>query len=769
MIEWMICLLNMTFTAGCTVLLVLVLRLLLRKLPKGYSYALWFIVLFRFLCPVSIPSPFSLLPVYPEPMQQEIVYEKTPEIESGVIWVDRAVNQVLDKNLSVEGRETTSVNPIQIALFVLGTIWQAGALALFLYYMIGFLRLRRRLATAVRVEKGIYESNQISGAFVVGIFRPYVYLPTGLDEESRRYIRKHEMVHIRRRDYLVKLLGLCVVMIHWFNPFSWVTFRLLCRDMEMSCDEQVLKELGQGEKKTYSLALLHAAKQRSGLLLPPAFGESHTRSRIKNVLNYRKPGFWITAFAIVAVAAAGAGLMTDPVVQKNVEETGNEIVSIIGGADGPTSLFIAGKTGDGGQPALDHMPDTSWLVETNIPAAYPGEEREGKLVLDYAREDMVMFHGDFGLFAFSREGNQWNLTMHVTAEDFPDLDKVAELWAADYGEWRSQDSIHIEDKLVGTGDFFFFRGAFLEEGWQDIAAKKLADGSIAILGGYTSGDTIRLIDLFYGYYHPEEQIFHQVYLFGGNRETIVNPKGDMNEQRYLFSRDGADYYVRTPKALLEFEKKEGMERHAYHFPYGRLELIRYQGEAETVLDDRMCMQGQIEHQKVIVAGDRIVYTGAESADMASFKHPGLVSVAMDGGDRRVAELPYNVYHGLSYDGGYLYYQGWTNDGALPRPLYRMTPDFEEQEFLADVDGSLMTVKDGGIVYVYNWNNRQVEVFGAESKGTMWRFDRPGEDARHHQVETERIADVMSVKLKALEEPYGTEEYQLYVPLGNLKD
>ncbi len=150
----MIRLRNMTFTAGCTVLLVLILRLLFRKLPKGYSYALWFIVLFRFLCPVAIPSPYSLLPVSPEPVKQEIVYERTPEIDSGVIWVDRAVNRVFQENLSTDDREVASVNPIQIALFVMSVIWQAGVLALLFWNLDDFLRLRRRLAAAVRVDMG---------------------------------------------------------------------------------------------------------------------------------------------------------------------------------------------------------------------------------------------------------------------------------------------------------------------------------------------------------------------------------------------------------------------------------------------------------------------------------------------------------------------------------------------------------------------------------------------------------------------------------------
>ncbi len=757
MIEWMIRLLNMSFTAGCTVLFVLVCRLLFKKLPKGYSYVLWFIVLFRFLCPVTVPSPFCLLPVHPEPVPQEIVYEQHPEIQSGVIWVDRAVNQMLDENLSAEEWEVRSINPIQIALFVLGVIWQAGVLVLFLYYMTGYLRLRRRLAAAVQVEKGIYESSQIDGAFVTGLFRPSVYLPAGLDEENRRYILKHEMVHIRRKDYLVKLLGLLMVLIHWFNPLAWISFRLLSRDMEMSCDERVLKELGPGEKKPYSLALLHAAEQQGGLLIPLAFGESHTRSRIKNILNYRKPAFWITVLAAAAIGMAGVGLMTDPVVQKTVEETGDRVATIIGGADGPTSIFIAGKAGEGESAELDRIPDIAWLAETTIPEALLEEGQDGMPVLDYADKDMVIFHGSFGLFAFQREGDRWSPAAYLDQEYFSDDDQALEALAG-IGSRRKQGEIHMEDKLVTSASIF---GNDIREA----AVQKLEDGNIAVLGGYMSGDRLRLIDLFYGYYHPDEQVFHQVYLFGGNGEMTVNPRGDVHERRYLFSRDGADYYVRTPKSLMDFEKKAGMESHTYHLPYGRMELVRRRGDEETVLDEMMCMQSGLEQQKVIVAQDRIVYTGAAFEDMVSVKSPGLISIAMDGSDRRAADIPYNVYDGLSYEGGYLYYQGWTNDRKLPVPLYRMDAKFEHQEFLAEVDGSLMTVKEGGVVYIYNWAKQQVEVCGTEIQGKRWRFDRPGEDARHHLVETERIGNVMTITLKPVDPSEEPETYRVYVPKG----
>ena len=190
----------------------------------------------------------------------------------------------------------------------------------------------------------------------MGIFRPVIYLPSNLTEMERECVLRHERIHIRRRDYLVKLLGLLMVIVHWFNPIAHIAFRLLCKDMEMSCDEAVVSELGEGGKRQYSLALLSAAEKGSGARLPLAFGESHTKSRIKNVLNYKKAGFRITLCAVIVTAAVVLCLMT--VREKPVDP---EAVSIIGGGDGPTSIFIAGKD-DGETPAMPvEMPDTSWL------------------------------------------------------------------------------------------------------------------------------------------------------------------------------------------------------------------------------------------------------------------------------------------------------------------------------------------------------------------------------------------------------------------------
>lgn len=358
----MIRLLNVSFSAGCAVLIVTVLRMFCRRVPKGYCYGIWLVVLFRFLCPVAIPSPLSLLPVNAEPLREGIVYEAAPEIESGVNWIDQAVNGVMGESLAVKD-PANSVNPIQIWLAVAFGVWVAGVIAFAGYHVWRLILLRRHLAGAAPAgmgvknaegfcpasagaapagagEEKIWEAEGLGGAFVLGVICPRIYLPADLPEGSRRYILSHEQVHIRRRDYLVKLLGLTAVGIHWFNPLSWVWFRMMCRDMEMSCDEQVLKDLTKDEQKGYLRVLLEQAERESGLLFPAAFGKNPVYGRVQNILHYRKRGKVFRVLTAVILVVMVVGLATSP-------KSAAESVAIIGGADGPTSIFVAAKVGGG--------------------------------------------------------------------------------------------------------------------------------------------------------------------------------------------------------------------------------------------------------------------------------------------------------------------------------------------------------------------------------------------------------------------------------------
>lgn len=300
--------LNMSFTASIVILFVLVARLLLKNAPKSFSYALWSVVLFRLICPYSFESIFSLLPTKVTPISKNIVYMTVPKIDTGISAINNAVNTSLPA-----ATPYASVNPLQIWVFLGRTVWILGIAILLLYSIVSLLRLHKQLRNAVHEKDNIYLAEGLETPFVMGLFRPKIYLPTTLSREEKGYILFHEQTHIKRFDHMVKILSFFVLCMHWFNPLVWLAFFLSNRDMEMSCDEAVIKEMGNDMKKEYSSSLLSLATgKRIVGGIPLAFGEGDTKGRIKNVLNYKKPAFWVATVLVIAVIGVSVGLMTNP-------------------------------------------------------------------------------------------------------------------------------------------------------------------------------------------------------------------------------------------------------------------------------------------------------------------------------------------------------------------------------------------------------------------------------------------------------------------------
>lgn len=299
--------LNMSLGAGCAALIVMPIRLALRKAPKIYSYALWAVVLFRLVCPLTIPTPVSAVPVRPQTIPQDIVTAGTPAVQSGVAAADRAVNEAMESSLR-PARPENSVNPAQIALEIGKCLWLAGALALLLHGFVSYLRLKKRVATATRVKDNIYETDLIKTPFVLGFVRARIYVPTGLGEKEAEYVLEHERAHIRRLDHLVRPFAFLVACTHWFNPIVWVSYALMARDMEMAADESVMKRSDADIRSGYSVSILALSARKSGLLSPLAFGETGVKQRVKNVLRYKKPALWASAAAALAVAAVSLSL-----------------------------------------------------------------------------------------------------------------------------------------------------------------------------------------------------------------------------------------------------------------------------------------------------------------------------------------------------------------------------------------------------------------------------------------------------------------------------
>lgn len=301
--------LNMSFTAGIVIIFVSMVRIPLKKAPKVFSYALWPVVLFRLLCPFSIESMFSLLPAKATPISQDIAYMQTPEIDTGIAAVNDSINRLLPA-----ATPYASANPLQIGIWIGSRLWLFGAAAVLIYSLALLWRLQKRMRDAALDQGNIYISPKIDTPFVMGVFRPKIYLPSNLSDAQREYILLHEKIHIKRLDHIVKPISFLAVCIHWFNPLVWIAFFLSAKDMEMSCDEAVIKQLGHSVKKDYSSSLLaFAAGRRIVGGTPLAFGEGDTKGRVRNVLRYKKPAFWVGVAALAAVACVTAGFIANPI------------------------------------------------------------------------------------------------------------------------------------------------------------------------------------------------------------------------------------------------------------------------------------------------------------------------------------------------------------------------------------------------------------------------------------------------------------------------
>jgi beta-lactamase regulating signal transducer with metallopeptidase domain len=341
MINLFIAILNMSLIASFVALGVILIRIPLKKAPKVFSYALWAVVLFKLLCPFTIETTLSLVPVKAEPVPQNIIYSQTPSIDSGISFVDNSINRAI-KNTVPPANPATSINPMQIILFALSCIWLAGIAVLLLYSLVSYFRLKYRVRMVIPVRENIYETDRIKTAFVLGFVHPKIYVPVGLSEQEIDYILKHEQTHIRRRDYLIKPLAFIAVCVHWFNPVIWFSYYLAMRDMELSCDESVLKHYGSDIRRDYSNSLLSLSVKQSGLISPLAFVETGVKDRIKNVLNYKKPAVWISAAAITAVVVA-AVLLLPHAVQDPKDISDEQIIEAIKN----TAYFCYGELSGG--------------------------------------------------------------------------------------------------------------------------------------------------------------------------------------------------------------------------------------------------------------------------------------------------------------------------------------------------------------------------------------------------------------------------------------
>ena len=385
-------LINMSISAGWLILAVIVLRLLMRKAPRWICCVLWAMVAVRLVCPVSLESIFSLVP-----SAETISFEDEimPEISSGVPFVDNMLNPMIESTINgpvdhrIQDVITSPASPLINWIHLAGIVWAAGFAAMLAIAILGYLRVRRTLREAVLWQDNIWFCDQVKSPFILGIFKPGIYLPSDIAQEQLDYDLAHEQAHLKRKDHLWKVLGYLLLAVYWFHPLVWVAFILLCRDIEVACDEKVIRNLDMVERKAYSRALLSCSQQRRMVITYPlAFGEVGVKERVRSVLRYKKPAFWAAGAAIAVCAVVAVCFLTNPeqqaeaasVLPIDLDESGTDN-SVLSGTDTRDGFWV----GDINSAGTDNNVMTETEIENQSEAG--GGTGSGTDANDPAAED----------------------------------------------------------------------------------------------------------------------------------------------------------------------------------------------------------------------------------------------------------------------------------------------------------------------------------------------------------------------------------------------
>ncbi len=371
MTELFYTILNMSISASILILVVLLLRLLFRKAPKWVTILLWGLVAIRLICPFDLETPFSLMP------KTEWITEDTSFSDENTYFDSVAPEHItpdpnfadnvnvhyypLEPHIEIH----RGVNPV----FVLNCVWLAGIAVMLVYMFVSYICVYRRIRGAKQFKDNIYTSEAVSSPFVLGLIRPRIYLPEKMDAVSMSYVIAHEEAHLRRLDHLWKPIGFLLLAVHWFNPLIWIGYILLCRDIEMACDERVVRTMNDEERVDYSEALLACSVSRKMITACPlAFGEVGAKERIMSVLNYKKPAFWIIVAALIACAAAAVFFLTNPIDQGDPIDEENSYFMMIE-EEGIAEIRVSTPTNSGGcihaDNSLFKSGEKVWLENLN--------------------------------------------------------------------------------------------------------------------------------------------------------------------------------------------------------------------------------------------------------------------------------------------------------------------------------------------------------------------------------------------------------------------
>ena len=384
-----ISLLNMSVTAGVTALAVMLARAAFKKLPKWLTCLLWVPVGLRLALPFTWESALSLIPrasTVRETVGQftETAGTASPAPVDGSTEYFAVSNFIPPTPVSVP-----AAKPFDwLSLFT--AIWLAGAAAMLCYLIVSALLLKRRVGASVETEPGVFVAEGLSSPFVLGVFRPKIYLPPSLSPAQKEMILAHEKAHLKRRDYLIKPFAFLLLAVYWFNPVLWVVYALLCRDIELACDERVIRDMNKENRAFYSQTLLDCgSRHRRVAACPVAFGEVGVKERVKNVLNYKKPAFWIILIAVITGIVLAVCFLTNPKTENPNDTADATISDAVKDASLDARIFAALKEQHSG-----HYFEGEYFAEAHH--IYGTEEKDGKTVV-YAlvRECWFGFINDY--------------------------------------------------------------------------------------------------------------------------------------------------------------------------------------------------------------------------------------------------------------------------------------------------------------------------------------------------------------------------------------
>lgn len=495
---------NMSVTASVVIGFVLLARFLLKRTPKIFSYALWTVVLFRLLCPVSVSSGASLLGVFDAPVKEtasRMSVVQYVQLDSGPIAPPSFPDsrETNGRPISQEPVQVSADSSKQISLFVSG-VYLAGIFGMLGYGATSFVRLRRRLVGAIPLYENIFLADHIDTPFVLGILRPTIYLPSSLSPQEQGYILLHEQHHIRRLDHVTRILAFLALCLHWFNPMVWAAFVLSGKDMEMSCDEAVVKKLGAEIRADYAASLLRLATGRRVITgTPLAFGEGETKSRIKNLLTWKKPKRRVLLAAVAACAAVLVACGVNPLKEDMPP---------------PTASALTGQYAS----MEDFAEQTMAAAETGtIPYCQTGGGTARAAVLD---TKLAWLDKQGELEGLAPEGTLEAWTFHYLVKIDADASEVL-----------------LVGGMYKQGRYYDLEG----QGGHTIVALRYPDGSYDILYDQIVNDNMD----FYGYHNNEEEALYDWYVTAKGLDLPLYVKGSVH--RF----DGDGWYLYIPIGVWE--------------------------------------------------------------------------------------------------------------------------------------------------------------------------------------------------------------------------